>query len=147
MPVRIVKDKPYWIAIGDEKYKCKHLSEQDTSILRSMLGSLNADGEFEADPREFTKFCYRVAHKVMIGWEDVTNEDTGERVKFSRGYIKGITELTIADFGREWMIKAGGAEEIRDAEVKNSETTSPLEETSPPSGDVASAEKLEQGTD
>ena len=147
MPVKIIKEKPFKIRVEDEVFKCKHLPEQDTSILRAMIGTINEDGDYEVDPRLFTKFCYRVAHKVIIGWENVTNEDTGEAVKFSRSYIKGITELTIVEFGQKWMMKVGGAEEIKDAEVKNSKPTSPSEKTSPASGDVVSVEKSEQSTD
>ena len=140
MPVKIVKEKGFDIEVGEEIYHCKNIPEQDVSILRSMLGTLNEDGDFQQDPKEFAKFCYRVAHKVITGWDGVTDDETGDEVKFKRGYIKGITYLTIIDFGSQWAKLAMDAEVQDIEEVKNSEPTSSSEEISPTLRDVGAAE-------
>ena len=140
MPVKIVKEKGFDIEVGEEIYHCKNIPEQDISILRSMLGTVNDDGDYQTDPKEFAKFCYRVAHKVITGWDEVVDEDTGEEIKFHRGYIKGITYITIIDFGQQWISLVMEAEVQDIEEVKNSEPTSLSEETSRISRDVGVAE-------
>ena len=140
MPVKIVKEKGFDIEVGEEIYHCKNIPEQDVRILRSMLGTVNSDGDYETDPKEFAKFCYRVAHKVLTGWDEVTDDDTGGILEYKRGLIKGMTYITVTDFGAQWMKRIMDAEVQDVEEVKNSEPTSPSEETSPISRDVGVVE-------
>lgn len=147
MPVKIIKNRPYEIKVGDEIFKCRELPEKEMNILRSSLNEINDVGEVRMEPKSFVKFCYDVAYKSIFGWENVTDEETEEDIPFLRSSIKDITQDTIFEFGQKWLSRNMGVEEIRSEEVKNSETTSPSCGTSQPSRDVDIAERPGQSTD
>ena len=130
-----------------ETYRCKWLNERTCNLLYAALGEYNErTGVFEMATKNFTEYCYDLAVQIIIGWNDVTDED-GEIVPFNKREILNIDMETVIEIAQKYMSERMGVQFEREEDLKNSDSTSPSAVIIPNSEDAVDVPKLTEGTD
>lgn len=120
MPVRISRARDVIeVKVGGEVYVCKYISQKKLNELYAEYGEVSPDGDYTFPPKRFITFAYDLASVIVKGWRSVTDEDTGQEVKFSLMAIHNMNEKTVVDMATRYLDIRTNAEVQRDEEIKN----------------------------
>ena len=146
MPVSIKRSKDILtIEVGDETFKCKWLNERIINKLYAQLGEYDENtAEFNMQAKNYSEYCYNLASKIIIGWEVVDEE--GNSVRFDKRLILDLNIETVDGLAEKYMNQRMGITIKRDAEEKNSESTSPSAGTSRTSKGADDVRKITKKT-